>query len=204
LHRPVESASYDSTDNSNILLHGFGEPISCPISEHEAKKLIGVTYQEQNLGKDLDSTNRGMTEEANEAESAMTYYNISKIAKDASAKTSKALREAGMLRPDIDGMDEMRKVERSADPSSSVARDSKGGEKTRRSVKAGAFKKFIKSPKQEANAADQVEQEKYDEEGDAYDQSVADIAAPSGEADRMTSRERREMRARELLAEMDE
>jgi putative transposase len=196
--------SYDSTNNDSILLHGFGEPISCPISEREVKKLIGVTYQEQSLGKDLEATNRGMEEEANEAETAMTYYNISKIAKDGGSKTSKALREAAMTRPDINDMDEMRQVERSAEPRSSIARDSKGGEKSRRSTKADAsFKKFIKSLKQEVNAADQLKPEKYDEEGDAYDQSVADIAASSGDADRMTSKERREMRARELLAEIE-
>ncbi|NVH75736.1 integrase [Paraburkholderia sp. JPY432] len=196
--------SYDSTNNSSILLHGFGGPISCPISEHEAKKLIGVTYQEQSLGKELDATNRGMHEEANEAESAMTYYNISKIAKDASSKTLKALREAGMTRPDINDMEEMRKVERSSESGSSIVRGSKGGEKSRRSAKAGAsFKRFIKSLKKEVDVAGQVEPEKYDEEGDAYAQSEVDIAAPSSEADHMTSRERREMRARELLAEMD-
>ncbi|WP_176081839.1 DDE-type integrase/transposase/recombinase [Paraburkholderia tropica] len=196
--------SYDSTDNSSILLFGLGEPISCAISEHDAKKLIGVTYKEQSLGKDLDATNRGMTEEANEPESAMTYYNISKIGKDANSKTAKALREAGMSRPDINDMDEMRKVERSADPHSSITQETKAGGKPRRSSKAGAsFKKFIKSLKQEGNASDQVEQEKYDEEGDAYEQPVADVTAPSSEADHMTSRERREMRTRALLAEMD-
>ncbi|MFM0630848.1 hypothetical protein [Paraburkholderia xenovorans] len=196
--------SYESTDNSSILLHGFGEPISCQISDREAGKLIGVTYQEQRLGKDLDATNRGMAEEANEAERAKTYYNISKAAKDADLKTREALKEAGMSRPDINDMDEMRKDERSADPSSSIARDSKRGGKTRHRSKSGvSFKKFIKSLEHEVNVAEQVEQETYDEEGDALEQSVADTAAPSGGADRMTSKERREMRARQVLAELD-
>jgi hypothetical protein len=144
-----------------------------------------------------------MAEEANEAESAMTYYNISKIAEDASSKTSKVLSEAGMERPVINDMEEMRKVERTTDSRSSIARDSRRGEKSRRSAKAGlSFKKFCKSLEQEANADNWGEAEKYDKEGDACGQSVVDLVAPSSAAGRMTSRERREMRARELLTEI--
>jgi putative transposase len=196
--------SFESTDNSSILLHGFGEPISCPVSEREAKKLIGVTYQEQKVGKDLDLTNRGMAFEENEAERAKTYYNLSKMAKDAELKTKNALKEAGMSRPDINDMDEMRDLERSADPRSSVARNTRGNGKANRSTKPGvSFKKFCKKIEQEAAASDVVRQETYDEEGDAFEQSVVDIESPAGAADRMTSKERREMRTRALLVDLN-
>jgi putative transposase len=198
--------TFDSTNNSAIQILGLGEPITCPLSEDEVEALKGVTYQEQSLAKDLDATNRGMTKEAAEPERALTDYNISKIAKEATSATEKALREAGMTRPDISDMDEMRNIERSLRKISSAEDESKDADKARRKSKSGrSFKNIVKGiirgPR--AEAAKNQEQ-MYDEEGDAYEESVNDAKEPSGEASQMTSKELREKHARELLAELDE
>ncbi|RKR36187.1 DDE-type integrase/transposase/recombinase [Paraburkholderia sp. BL17N1] len=197
--------TFDSTDNSGIQIHGLGEPITCPISEHDLGNLQGVTYQEQSLAKDLDATNRGMTKEAAEPERAKTDYNISKIAKEATSKTAKALRDAGMGRPDIKDIDEMRNVERSASKGLLAEDASKDARKTRRNSKTGgSFKNIIKKIVQGARVGASVEQkETYDEEGDAYERSENDANVPSDETVQMTSKELREKRARELLEEMD-
>ncbi|MFM0615018.1 integrase [Paraburkholderia nemoris] len=195
---------YDSADNSSIQLHGLGEPISCPLSDHEIKKLHGLTYQEQKLYKELDATNRGMTEEASEPERAMTDYNISKIAKDAVSKTSAALRDAGMTRPDVSDMDEMRHIEQSAESTLRTADGPKKARRTTRRNKIGAsFKKLIKKVQQGVSLEDPVPQELYDEEGDAYEDSESQGNVTSSESGRMTAKDLREKRARELLAAMD-
>ncbi|MFP3588535.1 integrase [Paraburkholderia sp. SIMBA_055] len=198
--------TFDSTDNSSIQILGLGEPMTCPMSEHDVGALHGVTYQEQSLAKDLDATNRGMAEEAGEPERAMTDYNISKIAKDATSKTAKALREAGMTRPDIKDMEETRNVERSASESLPAEDASKDTNKNRRKCKSGrSFKKIIEKILQGSRTEATGDPEpNYDEEGDAYEESVNIAKAPSSEASQMTAKELREKRARELLAELDE
>ncbi|CAD6516522.1 integrase [Paraburkholderia metrosideri] len=197
--------TFDSTDNSSIQILGLGEPITCPISEHDVGNLQGVTYQEQSLGKDLDATARGMAKEAGEPERAKTDYNISEIAREATSKTAKALREAGKTRPDIKDMDEMRSVERSMSKGLLEKYASKDAEKTRRNRKTGAsFKNFIQKIVQGSRVGVPVEQEEtYDEEGDVYEKSLNETNVPSGEISRMTSKELREKRARELLEEQD-
>lgn len=198
--------TFDSTNNSAIQILGLGEPITCPLSEHEVGALQGVTYQEQSLAKDLDATNRGMTKEATESERALTDFNISKIAKEATSMTTKALRQAGMTRPDINDMEEMRNVEQSVRKTSLAEDVSKDANKIGRKRKSGrSFKNIINKILQgsRAEAAEDLEQ-KYDEEGDAYEESVNDAKVPSGEASQMSAKELREKRARELLAELDE
>ena len=85
-----------------------------------------------------------------------------------------------------------------------MARGSRGGGKAKRNTKPGvSFKKFVNSLEQQVTAAGAVEQETYDDEGDAYEQSVVGTATHSGVANRMTSKERREMRTRALLLELN-
>jgi putative transposase len=89
---------------------------------------------------------------------------------------------------------------------SSAEDESKDADKARRKSKSGrSFKNIVKGiirgPR--AEAAKNQEQ-MYDEEGDAYEESVNDAKEPSGEASQMTSKELREKHARELLAELDE
>ncbi|MCX5538075.1 integrase [Paraburkholderia sp. CNPSo 3076] len=192
---------YDSSDNSAIQLYGLGEPISCPLSDRENEKLRGLTYQEQALWADIDATNRGMAEEAGEPDRAMTDHNIAKIGQEAASKTSRALKEAGMTRPDISDMDEMRQMERSV---GAGTRDLDGPQKTRKRRKTGAsFKKFMKTlqAKGSTNAAPQ---NRYDVEGDAYRESVNQGSVPSGDAGQMTTKELREKRARQWLVQTDE
>ncbi|SAL05001.1 integrase catalytic subunit [Caballeronia calidae] len=195
---------YDSADNSCIQLHGLGEPISCPLSEHELDKVCGLTYREQELYTDLDATNRGMSEEACEPERAMTDHNIAKIAKEAVSKTSSALKDAGMKRPDIDDMDESREIERSAESTSCAEGRSQRARSPRQNKRAGtSFIKLIKNAQQEAILDRPVTQETYNDEGDAFEQSVGDGNPSADESDRMTAKDLREKRARELLAAMD-
>ncbi len=195
---------YDSADNSSIQLHGLGEPIFCPLSDHEIEKLHGLTYQEQKLWKELDATNRGMAEEAGEPDRAMTDYNIAKIANDAVSKTSAALNDAGMTRPDISDMDEVRHIEQSAESTLRTADNPKNARKPKGRNKIGAsFKKFIKKVQQEVRLEDPVPQEMYDEEGDAYEDSESQDDVTSVEGGRMTAKDLREKRARELIAAMD-
>ncbi|MGF6572376.1 putative transposase [Paraburkholderia sp. GAS333] len=198
--------TFDSTDNSAIQILGLGEPITCPLSEDEIGALQGVTYQEQSLAKDLDTTNRGMTKEANESERALTDFNISKIAKEARSMTARALREANMTRPDIRDMEDTRNVEQSVGKSVPAEDVLKDGNKVKRKSKSGrSFKNAIKKIPQasRAEAAEDPEQ-KYDEDGDAYEESVDDVKVTSGETIQMSAKELSEKRARKLLAELDE
>lgn len=198
--------TFDSTDNSAIQILGLGEPITCLLSEHDAGVLQGVTYQEQSLAKDLDATNRGMTKEATESERALTDFNISKIASEATSMTAKALRQAAMTRPDITDMEEVREVEQSLNKTPSEEDLSKDTNRTQRKRKSGSsFKNVIKKIMQNtrAEAAEDLEQ-KYDEEGDAYEEYVNDAKVTSGKTNQMTAKELREKRARELIAELDQ
>ncbi|OYD73658.1 UNVERIFIED_ORG: integrase-like protein [Burkholderia sp. CF145] len=197
---------YDSADNSSIQLRGLGEPISCPLSDHEIEKIRGLTYHEQKLWGELDATNSGMTEEDGEADRAMTDYNIAKIGSDATSKTSRALRSAGMTRPDISDMDEMRHLEQSAEPTLRTSDGPKKVGRSRRRNKIGvSLKKLIKKVQQGRGSEDLIHQEMYDEEGDAYENSAAhdDVTSAEAEGGRMTAKDLREKRARELLAAMD-
>ncbi|WP_243751370.1 integrase [Paraburkholderia sp. BL10I2N1] len=195
---------YDSADNSSIQLHGLGEPVSCQLSEHELDKMCGLTYAEQLLYTEHNATNGGMSKEASESDRAMTDFNIAKIAKDAVSKTSRALKDAGMMRSNISDMDEMRNLERAAESTSRAGKGSKKSERNGRRKRNGAsFKKIIKTIQQGKNLDDPETQETYDEEGDAYDELENQGNAASPEADRMTAKELREKRTRELLAEMD-
>ncbi|MFM0339589.1 hypothetical protein [Paraburkholderia fungorum] len=195
---------YDSADNSRIQLHGLGEPISCPLSERVIEKLHGLTYREQKLYKDLNATAGGMAEEAGEAERAMTDYNIAKIAKNAVSQTTAALRDAGITKPDISDMDEMRHLERSVDTASGVTPGAVEACPTGSRKKIGAsFKRRVEKAQQKVSSENQKPEAKYDEEGDAYHDSVSpgnDIAAVAGW---VTAKDLREKRARELLAAMD-
>ncbi|MGF6289634.1 integrase [Paraburkholderia youngii] len=198
--------TFDSTNNGAVQIHGFGEPITCPLSENEVGAFHGVTYQEQKLARELDATNRGMAKEAGEAERAMTDHNISRIAQEATSQTEKALREAGKTRPDINHMEEMRNLERSVRKPSSTDDESKDASRTRRKRKAGRpFKNIGKGILQGSRVEDaEVLEQKYDEEGDANERTINDVEVPSGETSQMTSKELREKRARGLLAELDE
>jgi putative transposase len=152
--------SYDSADNSVIRLHGAGEPIACPISDHEVDAMRGLTYREQMLYTELDATNRGMSEEALEPECAMTDYNIAKIAGNAVAKTSAALEDAGMARPDISDLDENRHVEQSTRSTFRSADDPRNVRRARRHSKPGAsFKKLIRKVQQGVSLEGPVPQE---------------------------------------------
>ncbi|WP_233808984.1 integrase [Paraburkholderia sp. HP33-1] len=196
---------YDSANNSSIQLYGLGEPISCPMSDHERDDLRGLTYQEQVLYTELDATNRGMSEEACEPDRSTTDYNIAKIARDAVAKTSRALEDAGMTRPDIGDMDEMRHIEQSAESTLRTGEGPKKARRPRRRNKPGtSFRKLIRKVQQGMSRDDAVSQETYDEEGDAYEQSISQDNGTLAEDGRMTAKQLREKRARELLAAMDE
>jgi hypothetical protein len=195
---------YDSADNSSIQLYGLGEPISCPISDHESEKLRGLTYQEQILYTELDATNGGMSEEASEPDLAMTDYNIERIAREAVSKTSKALELSGMTRPDISNLDEMRHIETStASPRRSADGTKTAGRPTRRNRPGVSFKRFIKNVQRAMSADDLPAQDIYDEEGDAYEESVSQGNKTAADAGGMTAKDLREKRARELLAAMD-
>ena len=195
---------YDPADNSSIQLHGLGESISCPISDHEIDEVRGLTYREQMLYTELDATNRGRSEEVCEPDRAMTDYNIAKIAKDAVSKTSGALKDAGMTRPDISDIEEMRHVEQSTESTLRSADGPGKVRRVRRRNKTGAsFKKLFTKVQQGVSVDDPVPQESYDEEGDAYEESVSQDNVTSAEAGRMTAKDLREKRARELLAAMD-
>ncbi|SOF01113.1 Integrase core domain-containing protein [Burkholderia sp. OK233] len=200
----VVEIGYDSADNGNIQLYGLGEPVSCPISDHERDDMRGLTYQEQLLFKELDATNRGMGEEAGEAERAMTDYNIAKIARDAVAKTAKALEEAGMTRPDITEMDEMRHIERSAESTLKGASSPKEAVKDRRRSRPRASSKKRLERVQLGTSRDEPEpQEIYDQEGDTYGESISQDEVAMAETSQMTVKDLREKRARELLAALD-
>ncbi|CAD6560126.1 DDE-type integrase/transposase/recombinase [Paraburkholderia sabiae] len=195
---------YDAADNSSIQLHGLGEPVSCQLSEHEIDKMRGLTYREQMLYTDINATNGGMSKEASEPERAMTDFNIEKIAKDAVSKTSTALKDAGLTRPDISDMDAMRHVEQSAEMVSETGRGwKKSGKPERKGRQGASIKKLMKTIRERTTLDDPGSQEVYDEEGDAYEESASRDNVASAEADRMTAKELREKRARELLAEMD-
>jgi len=196
--------SYDSADNSIIQLHGLGEPIACPLSDHEVDSMRGLTYREQTLYTELDATNRGMSEEALEPDRAMTDYNIAKIAEDAVSKTSAALKDAGMARPDISDLDENRQFEQSTVPTVRSTDSPRNVRRAKRHSKTGvSFKKFIRRVQQGVSLDGPVPQETYDEEGDAYEESVSQDHVTSAAAGRMTAKDLREKRARELLAAMD-
>jgi transposase InsO family protein len=195
---------YDSADNSSVQLHGLGEPISCPLSERVIKKLHGLTYREQKLYKDLNATAGGMAEEAGEAERAMTDYNIAKIAKNAVSQTSAALRDAGITKPDISDMDEMRHLERSVDtPSGATPGAVKASPRGSRNKIGASFKQRVEKAQQKVSRENQKPEAKYDEEGDAYDVSVNPGNDTAVVAGRMTAKDLGEKRARELLAAMD-
>lgn len=191
--------AYDSADNSSIQLYGLGEPLSCPISEHEIEKIQGLTYQEQKLYAELDATNRGMTEEAGEAERAMTDYNIVKITKDAVSKSSMALKDAAMKRPDVSDMEIARHLERSVESRRNSEATPKIGNRRKSST---SFKKLMEKAQKIASSVILESQGAYDEEGDAYRQSVSN-GVKAGETDRITTKDLREKRARELLVELD-
>ncbi|MGF6506272.1 integrase [Paraburkholderia sp. 32] len=203
----VESSveiGYDSADNSSIQLYGLGEPVSCSMSDHERDDLRGLTYQEQELYTEHDATNRGMSEEACESDRAMTDHNIAKIARNAVSKTSRALEDAGMMRPDISDMDEMRHIEQSAESTLRTADGPKNAGRPRRRNRAGtSFRKLIRKVQKETSLDDPVPQDTYDHEGDAHEESVSQENAISAEAGRMTAKDLREKRARDLLAAMD-
>lgn len=195
---------YDSADNSSIQLHGLGEPTSCLLSDHEVDRMRGLTYREQALYSETAATNEGMSKEACEPDRAMTDFNIAKIAKDAVSKTSKALKDAGMTRPDVNDMDEMRHLERTAESSLQAGSGPKKSEATGRRKRNGvSLKKLIKKIQEGTSVDDPSTQETYDEEGDAYEESESQGIATAVEADRMTAKDLREKRARELLAAMD-
>ncbi|ADG18134.1 hypothetical protein BC1002_4136 [Paraburkholderia atlantica] len=192
---------YDSSDNSAIQLYGLGELISCPMSDHDSDKLRGLTYREQTLLAERDATNRGMTEEAGEPDRAMTDHNIAKIGEEAKSKTSLALKEAGMTRPDISDMDEMRQIERSA---AAGARDRKSQQKPGRRRKTRAsLKALLNEIQHSAGATSPAPQTRYDEEGDAYEEAVNEGGVTPNDPGRMTTKELSEQRARELLGTME-
>lgn len=192
---------FDSADNSSIQLHGLSEPITCPLSECEIEKLRGLTYKEQNLYKELNRTSIGMAEEAEEAHRAMTDYNIAHIAEDAVSKTAAELKQAGMTRPDITNIDEMRASERRAEAG---GRGTGGSIKTSKRRKTGAsLKRFIRKYQKLESEASLKKQVIYDEEGDAHEESLTTGRLPLDEAGRMTTKDLRERRARELLQAMD-
>ncbi|MHB9833323.1 integrase [Paraburkholderia terrae] len=191
---------YDTANNGSIQLYGLGEPISCPMSDHESDDLRGLTYQEQLLYKDLDATNRGMSKEACEPDRAMTDFNIAKIAKDAVRKTARALKDAAKTRPDISDMDESRQVEQSA---GSMSRTTDGQKKSSGAGRRASFQKIINKIHKGTSLDDPLSEETYDEEGDAYDEPVSQGNVISDEVDRMTAKDLSEKRARKLLAEID-
>jgi hypothetical protein len=195
---------YDSADNSSIQLHGLGEPTSCLLSDHEVDKMRGLTYREQMLYAETAATNAGMSKEICEAERAMTDFNIAKIAKDAVSKTSKALKDAGMTRPDINDMDEMRHLERTTETTLRAGNGPKKSEETGgRKTNGVSLKKKVKKIQGGMSVDAPVAQETYDEEGDAYEESERKGNTTKVESDRMTAKDLREKRARELLAAMD-
>jgi putative transposase len=196
--------SFDSADNSIIRLHGLGEAIACPLSDHEVDAMCGLTYQEQMLYAEFDTTNRGMSKEAHEPDCAMTQYNIAKIAGDAVSKTSAALKDAGMARPVIDNLDVIRRVEQSTESKLRAADGSRNVRRAKGRSKTRAPLKHVSEKAQQGVGLDiPLPQETYDEEGDAYDDSVSQDHVTSVAAGRMTAKEGREKRARELLAAMD-
>ncbi|WP_321932147.1 integrase [Paraburkholderia guartelaensis] len=200
----IVEIGYDSADNSSIQLFGVGEPLSCPLSDHEINELRGLTYQEQLLYTKLDATNRGMGKEASEPDRAMTDHNIARIAEDAVSRTSRALKDAGMTRPDVSELGEMRHIEQSVEPTRKTAEGTKKAGRARRRNRAGvSFKRLIKKIQQGMSVDAPASQDVYDEEGDAYEESVSHGNETAADAGGMTAKELREKRARELIAAMD-
>ncbi|SOF00951.1 Mu transposase, C-terminal [Burkholderia sp. OK233] len=188
---------YDPADNSHIQLHGLGEPTRCPVSDHEIDEVRGLSYQEQMLYTKRDATNRGLSEKSSEPDRAMTDYNIAKIAREAVSKTGRALKDAGMCQPDIRDMEAARDLEQSAE--STV----RSGKATRRNKAGASFKKLFKKVQKGVGLAPLVPKETYDEEGDAYDESVDQDSVTSADDCGMTAKDLREKRVREILASMD-
>lgn len=195
---------YDSADNSRIELHGLGESISCPISDHEIDEVRGLTYREQRLYTTRDAANRKRSENAGESDHAMTDYNIAKIARDAVSKTSKALQDAGMNQPDISDMDEARGDEQAAESTvRSTDGPIHGGRARGRNRTGKSFRKLFEKTQKGTGVDGPVPRQTYDEEGDTHDDAPEQDNVTSDAAGGMTARDLSEKRAREWLAALD-
>ncbi|TGP39703.1 integrase [bacterium M00.F.Ca.ET.228.01.1.1] len=193
---------YDAADNSQIQLHGLVEPVSCSLSDHEIGELRGVTYLEQSMYTECDAANRKRSKGESEASHAMTDYNIAKIAKDAISKTSKALQDAGMTQPDVSDMEEARGNEQGAGSTVRAGAGSKkGGRSKGRSRTGRPFTTIFAKSEDATDFGTREPQQQYDGEGDACDDVAGHKDAIAADSGRMTSRQLREKRARQWLAE---
>ncbi|KML07959.1 MULTISPECIES: integrase [Burkholderia] len=191
---------YDSADNSSIDLLGLGAPISCPLIEGERDKFAGLTHQELELYRALNSTNIAMADEAGEADRAMAAYNIAKIGHDAVAVTKAALKASGMRCVDIKHMEEMRQVERAIDDRPAGTTES---ERTQ-SEKSGSVKRKVSKNKNSgAPQSATARAETYDGEGDASNEAVDAGSSSTRKSGRLTAKELREERVRTLLETLD-
>ncbi|KWH39415.1 integrase [Burkholderia stagnalis] len=190
---------YDSADSSSVDLLGLGTPISCPLIEGERDKFAGLTHQELELYRALNSTNIAMADEAGEADRAMAAYNIAKIGRDAVAVTKAALKASGMRRPDITHMEEMRQVERSIDSRAGETKPKQAQPKGSRNVSQEFSKKNdIGMPSRTTRG------ESYDSEGDVSKGQPTDSTLHTCGKARQSVKELREERVRALLDTFDE